>query len=183
LETAEVLALLGRAKLDAGHPDGLALVMEADTTAAAIAGESARRQFTAYHACEALLEAGRPADAAPHCRRTLAIALQEHAPEHPEVVDARRLLAEAELASGRVAQRGELEAGLSSLEKTGAWPREVLAARFALARVLARDKGAAARSRSLALAHGALDVAQRCPTRRRRVAAIEQFLSARAHRS
>jgi tetratricopeptide (TPR) repeat protein len=178
VETAETLAVVGRAQLDLRKRDGLKLVLEADEITAAVGGESSpRREFTAFHACEALLEAGRPREAAPHCRRTLALARQEHADDHFEVADALRLVAESELAFGRGgAQRAALTAALDVLEKrNGAFPRTVVGVRFALARVLALDE----EPRSVELARSALDLARRLGTRPVKTAQMESFL--RAH--
>ncbi|HZX93306.1 MAG TPA: serine/threonine-protein kinase [Myxococcales bacterium] len=178
-DTAEVLAILGRARIDAGEPDGLALVLEADALVRELSPNARRRAHTAGHACEALLEAGRPEDAAPHCERMLAAAREEWPAERPGAIEALSLATELDLARGAgAARRADLEQGLVAMEKLhGAWPRVTIAARFALAGVLAGDPDPAIRSRSTGLARAALDSARRLGTRQRRLLAMDAFLA------
>jgi eukaryotic-like serine/threonine-protein kinase len=184
IDTAEALALLGRARLDAGHPDGLAQVLEADQVVRTLSPNIRRWQHTAFHACEALLEAGRPAEASPHCQRMLEAARLEPPSRRPVIGIGQRLVAEAELAQGRgAAQRAILEPALENLEALGgAYPRELVALRFALARVLAGNPDPAIQFRSLQLARSALALAHRLGTRRAALAPMEAFVAARSGR-
>jgi tetratricopeptide (TPR) repeat protein len=177
-ETAEVLAVLGRARLDAGRADGLALVLEADATVREVSPNARRREHTAHHACEALLEAGRPRDADEHCRRALDAAREARPQGHPANADELRLLAELDLAQGRAAAaRDALEPALGALERLdGAWPHVLMNVRFALARALREGQDPTAVARSAEQARAALELARRVGARPARLASIESFL-------
>jgi serine/threonine protein kinase len=179
-DTAEVLAILGRAQLDAGQADGLALVLEADALVRELTPNARRRVHTAGHACEVLLEAERPGDAEPYCQRMLDAAREEWKPDQPSAIEALAMMTSLDLAQKRDprARRVELEAGLAAMEKrNGAYPRATIAVRRALAQVLSREPDAASRSRAHDLARAALDSAHRLGARRRQVALLEEIAS------
>jgi tetratricopeptide (TPR) repeat protein len=180
VDTVEALTVLGRAQIDAGEPGGMALVLESDALIRELSPNARRRMHSASNACEALLEARRPADARPYCEAMLASALAEWPLGHPGTFDALSLTTSLELAENRApTYRAALESALGSMSN-GAFPRETNAVRFALARLLARSAEAEERKRSAALASEAVEVARHLGTRRPQLAPMIALADARA---